>query len=105
MGLVTVGEAIRRVRAWPAAAWRSSLLRLERVLAPVWKVRAEIGAASLLLAGWTLLTAGIAQLIHRSPWLLSAGLFAMTLFGWRFLFTIGRAGLYALTHPEKPPRG
>jgi hypothetical protein len=73
--------------------------------APAWKVRAEIGAALLLVAGWSLLTLGVAQLVHRSPWCLSAGLFAMTMFGWRFLYTIGRDGLYALTRPPKPPRG
>jgi hypothetical protein len=105
MGSLTAGDALRGVRAWPGTAWRWLLLRLARWFAPVWAVRAEIGAALLLIAGWTLLTAGIAQLLHRSPWLFSAGLFAMTLFGWKYLYTIGRDGLYALTRPMKPPRG
>jgi len=76
-----------------------------RALAGVWRVRAELGAAFLLITGWALLTAGIAQLLHRSLWMLSGGLFALTLFGWRYLYTIGRMGLYTLTRPDKPSRG
>jgi len=78
---------------------------MRRTFAPVWRARAELGATALLLAGWALLTLGIAQLVHRSPWALSGGLFAMTLFGWKYLYTIGRDGLYLLTRPPKPPRG
>jgi hypothetical protein len=90
---------------WSHRSRRATALWLERTIEPVWKVRAELGAAVLLLAGWTLITAGVAQFIHRSPWLLSAGLFALTMFGWRFLYTIGRDGLYSLTRPPKSPRG
>lgn len=84
---------------------RAAWYWLLRTVAPVWAARAEIGAAVLLVAGWVLITAAIAQLVHRTPWLFSAGLFALTMFGWRFLYTIGRDGLYALTRPPKPPRG
>jgi hypothetical protein len=84
---VTINQALARVAHW---------------FAPVWAIRGELAQGALLLGGWTLLTAGVAALVPRSPWLVSAGLFALTLFGWRFLYLLGRDGLYALT--RKAPR-
>lgn len=78
---------------------------IARWFASVWAARAEIGAAWLLIVGWLFLTVGLEEITHRDLWMLSAGLFAFTLFGWRFLYTIGRDGLYALTRPPKSPRG
>lgn len=58
---------------------------------------AEVAAAALLLVGWALITQGLALLMTPKVWPLSAGLFCLTLFGWKFLLYIARDGLYRLT--------
>jgi hypothetical protein len=58
---------------------------------------AELLTALAILAGWMLLTAGIAALlpVWRGPvWMLSAGLLLLSGVGWRFLWLLVRDGLY-----------
>jgi hypothetical protein len=49
-----------------------------------------------ILAGWALLTAGLAALIVPEVWLLSSGLLLLSLAGWGHLRVLFGAGLYAL---------
>lgn len=63
----------------------------------------ELGAAMALLAGWSLLSWAIASLTRTwEVWPISAGIFLLSLFGWRYLYVMARDGLYALT--REPPR-
>lgn len=79
----------RRDRA--RAAWH-------RFRAAVGGTRAEITVAAALLAGWALVTHGVAQLLPRGQvWSLSTGLLLLSLVGWRFLWTVASAGLYTLS--------
>lgn len=62
---------------------------------------AEVGAAAALLAGWALITWAIAELAPaRIVWRVSAGLFLLSLFGFRLFLIIARDGLYALTRSK-----
>jgi hypothetical protein len=62
----------------------------------------EISAALALLAGWSLITWSIASFSRTwQVWPLSAGLLLLSLFGWRFFYTMARDGLYALTREPK----
>lgn len=63
----------------------------------IWDARAELLAALAGVFGWLFLTSAIAELVApRIVWRISAGLFCLTLFGWKFLYELGRKGLYAL---------
>ena len=62
----------------------------------------ELGAATALVAGWTLLSWAIASLTRTwQVWPISAGLFLLSLFGWRYLFVMARDGLYTLTREPR----
>lgn len=68
------------------------------------------GAEALLslavLIGWTLLTLGIGALVGaraRVVYLVSAGLFLLSLAGWKLLYRLAADGLYVLT--RKKTRG
>jgi hypothetical protein len=64
-------------------------------------VRGEILTGLALLAGWALLTSAIAQLVRPDVvWRASAGIFLLSLCGWKFLYTIASSGLYKLTLPR-----
>lgn len=75
---------------------RQALTRARDVVSPLWKARAEILTASALLAGWALLTHGIALLTTPKVWPLSAGLLLLSLCGYRLLWAIASHGLYML---------
>lgn len=79
----------RRDRA--LAAWH-------RLHAAVIGARAEIAVGVALLAGWALVTHGVAELLPRGQvWSLSTGFLLLSLVGWRFLWTVVSAGLYTLS--------
>lgn len=76
-----------------------------RVAAAEWLATlpwAEIAAALSLVVGWTLITWAIASFSHTwQVWPLSAGVFLMSLFGWKYFGVMARDGLYALTREPK----
>lgn len=77
-------------------------LRLARVLADVVDARAEIAVSACLLGGWGLVTVAITQLLPHAPvWPLSAGLFFLSLTGWKLIGQTAWFGLYALYKEEK----
>jgi hypothetical protein len=62
----------------------------------------KVGTVVLGVGGWTLLTDLGSRWAGGWVWELSAGLLALSLFGWRFAFTIARDGLYALSRKGTP---
>lgn len=63
---------------------------------------AEVCVAASLVAGWMLVTWAIASFSRTwQVWPLSAGLFLLSLFGWRYLWVMSRDGLYTLTREPK----
>lgn len=71
---------------------------IDGAIRAVWDSRAELLASFALVAGWILVTSAIARIARPDVvWLASAGLFLLSLFGWRFLFEIAGKGLYTLT--------
>lgn len=77
-------------------AWLPRLVRWRRAAAALpW---AELAAASALVVGWLLVTWAVASLLGVwQVYPLSAGLFALSMFGWRYLYVMAREGLYTLT--------
>jgi hypothetical protein len=60
--------------------------------------RAELLTAIAILLGWAFLTSAIAVLARPDVvWRASAGLFLLSLCGWKFLYAILSNGLYKLT--------
>lgn len=80
---------------------RSLRARVRLLAAAAWAVRAELLTSAALLAGWALLTWGVALLTSPKVWPLSAGLLLLSLCGWRFLGAIAWAGLYTLTRGRR----
>lgn len=75
---------------------------IERIGEAIWKSRAEILASATGILGWVLITAAVAELLpDRVVWLASAGLFCLSLFGFGFMFEIGKRGLYALSRSKR----
>lgn len=62
-----------------------------------WKLRAELAVCAAVMAGWCLVTHGIASLTTPKVWPISIGLFLLLACGWRFLWQIATHGLYTLT--------
>lgn len=77
--------------------------RAVAAVAGIAAVRAELAVSGCLIGGWSLITHAIAQLLPHAPvWRLSAGLFLLSLTGWKFLFvTVAWRGLYALWIEER----
>jgi len=63
---------------------------------------AVIGHASAIVLGWALLTAGVAALLVSEVWLISGGLFLLSLAGWGHLRILAAAGLYTLSRRGEP---
>lgn len=57
------------------------------------------------VAGWALLTWGLARLFVPEVWMISGGLFLLSLGGLGLLKDIAVEGLYVLTRPTKGDRG
>lgn len=80
-------------------------MRLSDRFAPLLKfvrsTRAELLTAAALLAGWLLITAGIASLTSPRAWTFSIGALCISLGGWRMLWQIATSGLYALTRRKR----
>jgi hypothetical protein len=69
------------------------------------RVRAEIATALAFLAGWTLITRGVAAVTSPLAWTFSAGLLCLSLGGWRLLRVVVVEGMYALTRKQDGTRG
>lgn len=69
-------------------------IRLDRAL----RFRAEIATSVALVAGWACLTSAVSHYVSAGVvWRVSAGLFLLSLCGWRLLGKIAGHGLYKLT--------
>lgn len=77
---------------------------LASIAADTWAARAEILTGSAMLAGWALVTLGVATFAGPVTWAFSGGLLLLSLSGWKLLWQLVAHGLYALTR-EAPPRG
>lgn len=69
------------------------------------RARAEIATALAFLAGWALITHGLASLTSPIVWTFSGGLLCLSLGGWRLLRIVVVEGMYALTRKPEGPRG
>lgn len=58
---------------------------------------AEIAVSAAVIVGWTLLTWGVARLTGPNAWIVSGGLFLLSLAGWRWLFELFWKGLYVMS--------
>jgi hypothetical protein len=58
--------------------------------------------ALAIVAGWTFVTWGIADLLVPEVWPLSAGLFLLSLAGWGHLRVLFTGGVYTLSRRPKP---
>ena len=63
----------------------------------IWAARAVVLHVAAILAGWALLTWGVARLLVPEVWLISGGLFLLSVAGWGHLRTLIGAGVYALS--------
>jgi hypothetical protein len=83
----------------------SKLYRVGRAvraqLAVVWALRAELLVAACFLAGWALVTVGIAAYTSPRVWPLSLGLLLLSLCGWKWLWSFVGVGLYTLIEQER----
>lgn len=73
---------------------------MARFAARVWFVRAEILLSLAVVAGWLLLTWGVALLTTWKVWPISTGLLLLSCGGWRLLWTVASYGLYGLTREK-----
>jgi len=65
---------------------------------------AEMVLSFAILIGWTLLTLGIATIAGaraRVVYLISAGVFLLSLAGWKLLYRLAADGLYVLTRKSR----
>lgn len=66
------------------------------------KSRAEILTSSATVVGWVAITSAVAELVPPAiVWRVSAGIFLLSLVGWKLLFTIATRGLYNLTRSKR----
>lgn len=76
--------------------------RVRAAAAAAWGVRAEALHVACILGGWTLVTAGLSRMLPPvEVWLLSGGLFLLSVAGWGHLRTLFAVGVYALTRGGK----
>lgn len=62
------------------------------------KFRGELAISIASVAGWACLTSAVSHLVRADVvWRVSAGLFLLSLCGWRLLGKIAGHGLYKLT--------
>jgi hypothetical protein len=88
---VDASEARRKLAALAASvAGLNAVIVLRRSLA-------EVLTALAFVAGWLLVTAGIARLTSPIAWLFSIGILSISLGGWKLLAQFVWNGLYALT--------
>lgn len=94
-----LADATKRARAALTASARATRDRTRSVLR--WK--AEILQAVALLGGWAAITRGIRSFIPSrvDVWSISVGLLLLSLCGWRFLYVLGRSGLYAISRKSE----
>ncbi len=78
---------------------------VDHALAAVLGAWAEILDGLGIIAGWALLTWGLASLLVWEVWLLSGGVFVLSIVGWKHLRTIFTEGLYPLMRRRKVKRG
>jgi hypothetical protein len=65
-------------------------------------VRGEIFVSVAGTVGWVFITASIAQVVRPDVvWRASAGIFLLSLCGWKLLYEIASSGLYILTRSRR----
>jgi uncharacterized membrane protein len=79
------------MRALAALRITVSVVGSLRAVAP------EILTATAFIAGWLLITKGVADLTRREAWFISIGLLLLSLCGWSLIRTIVTRGLYLLS--------
>lgn len=84
-----------------AVAAANARRRLRDVVSAVWRIRSELLVAIALLAGWSLITYGVAALTAPIAWAFSSGLLLMLLCGWRLLWRVFSDGLYDLSRGRR----
>lgn len=95
-----MGRALALARTEFREAWadvRFFLAAWAELAADLWKLRAVLLHGAAIVGGWALVTAGLASLLVPEVWLLSGGLFLLSLAGWghlRVLFTLGAYALH-----------
>lgn len=94
-----MGRALAEARDFGAALVDG----VAQLLASAWKARAALLHALAIMLGWALLTAGVARLAPSDvTWLVSGGLFFLSVAGWGHLRMLFVVGLYTLS--RKPRR-
>jgi len=86
----------------PLRSW----IQLRDAASAIRRGGAELLLSLAVLIGWTLLTLGVGALAGdraRVVYLLSTGLFLLSLAGWKLLYRLAADGLYVLT--RKKTRG
>ena len=63
----------------------------------VFRLWPEVFQAMGILAGWSLLTWGIAALLVWQVWPISGGILVLSVAGWKHMRTLFGEGLYALS--------
>lgn len=84
------------------SAWRRVTIPLGVLAGRAWRVAPEFAVSLALVLGWALITLAVSRLWRAdvvAP--LSAGVFFLSLVGWRLLLTVVRDGLYALTQEKR----
>lgn len=90
-----------RLRASLAPVRLATARVLSRTRTAIGRLVAELLLGASLVLGWGCLTWGIAALTTPHVWPISAGLFFLSLCGWRFLAELFGRGLYTLTRDKR----
>ncbi len=103
-------EIVRRqhtLRHWLRLRWRKSRTRrrLRAIRQTLARWRQNAPGPTLLFLGWAVITAGVAEIgAARIVWAISAGLFALGLFGYKPLGIVLWLGLETLKRTPKETR-
>ncbi len=77
---------------------------VSRIMSRTWALRAPLLHGLAIVGGWALVTAGVASLLVAEVWLISGGLFLLSLAGWGHLFRVFSLGLYKLRRIDQQRR-
>lgn len=90
-----------RLDAGPALRALAAIGRSIRLFDAIRRGFPELATATAFIAGWLLITKGIADLTRPAVWSISIGLLLMSLCGWSLVRTIVVRGLYLLNVKHK----
>ena len=83
------------------ADWSRFRAIVSRIVARTWAVRAQLLHVLAIVGGWALVTAGVAALLVPEVWLISGGLFLLSLAGWGHLWRVFSLGLFKLAKLDR----